>query len=324
MIYLTFIALAVVIVFAANRLSTNAIIIERNSKISAVIVGIILAFATSLPELATGITSSVIGQSEMSISNVLGSNTFNVMILAIMNVIFFKHVVYSKVSKNTNRINYFVMLMYIVTLISVLSIGTNLQDTFALGRISIATIIIAVVYYISLKVLDIEEEGEDNSASHDASKLKSAVIQFVIFAIVVLVASISLSVVADRIVEISGLSASYVGAIFIGITTSLPELTSAFTLTQARKYDLAASSVLGSNLFNFTILFVVDVVSKNPLLSTDFGNSGTLVLIYMGMFFTFVTMFAIEFGNKNKFINLIVPVIIILTYVGFVLLGSAA
>lgn len=318
MIYVIFIILAGIIVYTANKLSLNAMIIEENSKLNAAVVGIILALATSLPELATGITSTLIGQSEMAISNVLGSNAFNVTILAVVNIFFFKKVVYSKVNQQTNKINYFSMLMYLTVLAAFLIFPSEVLN---LGFLSISTILIIFLYYVSVKVLNTDEEQEVVvQSNYDSTLLKKAVTNFSIFALIVLVASVSLSLVADVIVDKSGLDASFVGAIFIGVSTSLPEFTSAITLVRNSSYNLAASSVLGSNSFNFIILFVVDLFDREPLLYTE--SFGTIQLVYLGMFFTFLTMIAIDFKIKNKYLNLIIPFIILCSYSLYIILGA--
>lgn len=319
MIILKFIILAALIVFISDKLSKNAEIIEQNSKLNAVIVGIIIAFATSLPELATSITSAYLGEAEMAISNVLGSNIFNIVILAIMNFIFIKEMIYQKVSRHTNKINYFVIMIYLVIVASLVYSDVAFLT---LGRFSIGTILIAILYFVALKILNKDETPVDKQSSntHDPKLLRKALISFIVFASFILVFAILLATTANEIMIEFGLDASYVGAIFVGVSTSLPELTSAFSLCKSKNYDMAASSVLGSNLFNFVILFIVDIITKNPLLSTN--DSGVIHLALLGILFTVLTQIAISFKTSNKYINLIVPTILIVTYLSFVVLGA--
>ncbi len=318
MLIIKFLILAAIIVVVSDRLSKNAETIEDNSKLNTVIVGIIIAFATSLPELATSITSSFLGEGDMAISNILGSNLFNMLILAIMNFIFIKELINQKVSQHTNKINLFVATIYMVVLASLIYFDL---DVLTIGRFSIGTILIVLLYVVGIRVLQNDEEQEEqNHDHHDIAKLKKAVISFALLAVIILFTSIELATTANDIMIKYALNASYVGAIFIGVSTSLPELTSAYSLCKNKAYDMAASSVLGSNLFNFVILFVVDLVTPVPLFGTE--TSGVISLVLLGLVFTMLTQVAISFETKSKYINLIVPAVLVVMYTLLVIFGG--
>lgn len=314
MIYIQFLILAAVIVAGSVLLSKQADIIEQNSSLNAILVGSLLALATSLPELATGITSTLIGESAMSISNVLGSNIFNVMILALMNLLYFNRLVYAQVKSATNRVNIFTLLVYLVLTLTVIF---NPDGAFHIGTVDITSILIIIIYAAGIYSLGGDEETATNSGEKDKTKLKKAFIYFILIAIVILGTSIQLSKVAQQIMIQSGLSASFVGAVFIGVSTSLPELITCTTLVRLQSYDMAATGVLGSNLFNFIILAIVDIIDQGSLYSH--ADMGTYVLIVIGVIFVGLTMAAIKIGTKNKFANAIIPITIIATYVYVIL-----
>ncbi len=311
MIYIEFLILVVVIVSGSILLSGQANKIEENSSLNAAFVGSILALATSLPELATSLTSTFIGESTMSISNILGSNIFNIMILAIMNILFFKKIIYSKIKYSTNIINVYTMIIYLL-LTGVVLLCPN--GAFRIGTVDITSLVIIGVYILGLKNIQSEEpEHTTELKPRDNVALKKAIITFIFTAIVILITSIELSKVAQVIMTQSGLSASFVGAVFIGISTSLPELISCFTLISIRSYDMAASGVLSSNLFNFLILAIVDIFDKGSLYSN--ADGGIVVLLVLGIIFTGLTMSAIYSKFKNKYVNLLIPFIIVGIYI---------
>ncbi len=310
MIYFEFLLLATVIVCGSILLSKQANKIEENSSLNAAFVGSILALATSLPELATSLTSTFIGESTMSISNVLGSNIFNIMILAIMNILFFNRIVYSKIKNSTNYINIYTMIIYILLSIVVVLCPNG---AFVIGNVDITSIIIIVVYGLGIKNIQSDEpEHTTELKPKDNTGLKKAVITFIFTSLIILVTSIELSKVAQQIMIQSRLSASFVGAVFIGISTSLPELISCFTLVSMKSYDMAASGVLSSNLFNFFILAIVDIFDKGSLYSN--ADYGILILLVLGILFTGLTMSAIYSKFKNKYMNLLIPFIILSLY----------
>ncbi len=310
MVYFEFLILATVIVCGSFLLSKQANKIEENSSLNAAFVGSILALATSLPELATSLTSTFIGESTMAISNVLGSNIFNIMILAIMNILFFNRIVYSKIKNSTNKINIFTIFIYIILTIVIVLCPNG---AFVIGNVDITSIIIIIVYGLGIKNIQSgEPEHRTNLKPKDNTNLKKAIAIFISTAFVILFTSIELSKVAEQIMIQSGLSASFVGAVFIGISTSLPELISCFTLVSIRSYDMAASGVLSSNLFNFFVLAIVDIFDKGSLYSN--ADSGILILLIVGILFTGLTISAIYSKIKNKYVNLLIPFIILGIY----------
>ncbi len=309
MIYLEFLFLATIIVCGSIMLSKQADVIEQNSMLNAIIVGSILALATSLPELATGITSTLIGESAMSISNVLGSNIFNIMILAIMNIIFFNRVVYRQINDATNRLNYFTMTIYLLLTAVILWAPNGL---FVIGTTDVTSILVIIIYVAGMILSGTDQETASADVEKDAKKLKKAIVLFIIIAAVILITSIQLAKVAELIMIQSGLSASFVGAVFIGVSTSLPELITCTTLVRLGSYDMAATGVLGSNLFNFVILAIVDIIDQGSLYSN--GEQGTIILLSMGIFFLILTMSAIRLNLKNRYTNLLIPFTIVATY----------
>ncbi len=252
----------------------------------------------------------MIGQSTMSLSNVLGSNVFNTLILAIMNLVFFRQIIYKEINSRVNHTNFFVLMIYGLLAIT---FALNPSGIMEFGRINIATLLIIVIYAIGLKSLD-EGSEESQTEKHDIDKqaFQKAVITFIALAIVILVTSIQLSKVAEEIMVASGLSASFVGAVFIGVSTSLPELVTCTTLMKARQYDMAAIGVLGSNLFNFLILAIVDIVDKGSLFAA--ADSGIYTLVGVGVVYLLVTTLLIQFKVKNKYANLIGPALLIGSY----------
>ncbi len=312
MIYFQFMILAMIIVTGSIFISKQAEVIEEHSKLNALLVGSLLALATSLPELATGVTSTLIGQSAMSLSNVLGSNVFNILILAIMNIVFLKSVVYNEIKEKTNKTNYFVLAIYGLLAITFMLNSTHIME---IGRINIAAILIIVIYAFGIKSMGSTEEEHHDDREKDPKKLKKAFLIFGLLAVLILFTSIQLSKVAEQIMEQSGLSASFVGAVFIGISTSLPELVTCTTLVKSRQYDMAATGVLGSNLFNFIILAVVDIIDKGSLFAA--ADKGTYILVVMGFVYVSLTTLAIKLKVKDKYLNIIIPILLITSYLYF-------
>lgn len=304
MIFIQFIILGAIVVAGAIKLAAQAEVIEQNSKMNAAIIGIILALTTSLPELATGITSTVMGQPQMAIGNILGSNAFNFLILALFNIVFFSKVILSKVDKSAARLNIFSGLMYAMFLVAYFSTQHN-SNIEIFGRFTLTSIGIFVTYLFAIRVTSSIDEAEEQEEELivDAKAYQKAKINFVALAIIILIASVFLAKSADTIVQVTGLNASVVGAIFIGISTSLPELVTCYSLCKSDSYTMAATSIWGSNLFNFAILTILDIFASSPLLTQI--DSDLLGLAIMGLAFAIIHYVQTHIASKNKIINII-------------------
>ncbi|MFV0246582.1 MAG: sodium:calcium antiporter [Mycoplasmatales bacterium] len=313
LVLLSFILVATIVVTGAINLAKEAKIIECNSTLNATIVGILLAIATSLPEFATSITSTLIGHPEMALGNVLGSLSFNFLIVCFFNIYFINKIFLQKVSKDSNKLNIFNIIMYLVLLFTYYSNGKPI----IMNHISLASLVIFIIYIIGINTVKTPSE-DDKCDVVDKDQLKKSTIKFILLTILILVFSILLSMVATKLVAITGLSASVVGALFIGIATSLPELVTCLYLVKTDHFDMAATSVWGSNLFNFLILPILDIISKHPVF-TNFDSS-LLGLIYLGVFFALINLLFSSKGLKNKYLNIIPSICMIIAYIIFFLI----
>jgi cation:H+ antiporter len=87
-------------------------------------------------------------------------------------------------------------------------------------------------------------------------------------AVVVLVAAPFLVTSAEGIATSSGLGETFVGASFLAVATSLPELSTALVAVRIGAHDLAVGSLLGSNAFNIVIIAIADLVyTEGPILA---------------------------------------------------------
>lgn len=293
-VFLSFVILASIVVFFSMKLAKTAEVIEINSNINAAIIGILIAIATSLPEFATGITSLFLGEPQMATGNVLGSNLFNFLILAFFNILYFKTNIFKSMKKNLNSTIVFILLMYINFLISAVIIRQSL----IFSRFEIGSLIILIIYFIAIKTIRVDQEEEKIEKS-DNKELQKYAINFIFYAFIILVASILLAKNADQIIEITGLQASVVGAIFIGIATSLPELITSYTLIRQGNYTMSASSVLSSNLFNFTIVAILDILSSEALYVKM--DTALNIYIYVGIVFCIIYIIQISCKKLNVY-----------------------
>lgn len=312
LIYLNFIVIVSVVVYTSIRLSDLTEWFELNTKLKSVLIGIILAFATSLPELVTSLTSVYIGEPELAISGILGSNMFNFVILSIGFLIVFKYFPLSKVEGNTNKINMFLVLIYSFTIfIYFYSVVDNNPST--IFKASIISIFIFTIYFYSIYSLN---KGTTDSISvTSATKneiIKKSTTAIVLMAIVI-ISSAFLAKSVETIMTYTGMNASLAGALLIGASTSLPEAVATISILKKRLFDIAVASVIGSNIFNFAILGITDLVYKGNILK--FVSSNTLLLLYLGLTSSLIYFLTLKYNKgKSKLLQLVTPITIITLY----------
>lgn len=141
-----FITAAVVSAAAAVRLSTHADSISRNTKLSGFLAGtILLAVATSLPELTATISASVIGNADIAVGNGLGSLLFNIFVLFALDIYFRKKRLFLTVSHDHTYTGIIALLLSTVA-----AAGLYLQSNLTLAGISITSLAIAVIYILGI------------------------------------------------------------------------------------------------------------------------------------------------------------------------------
>jgi cation:H+ antiporter len=265
---------------------------------------VMLAGITSLPELITGVSATLLGKPEMAISNIFGSNIFNIFIIFILDVFILKEVHFSSKVHKKNMLTGF----FSIILSSIFILG-HFFKALTIGYVSIFSIIIIVCYSLFMKMLHLYEteyehiyEEEEVEEEKELMTYTAARNGFIINAILVIIVGVLISWTADKIAvtPIFGirLGESFVGLLLLALATSLPELTISIRAVKLGSYDMAAGNILGSNLFNLAIIFVINLFTfKGGFYAriTTFHLTAALFSIIMVMVFLVGMVF-----NKKK------------------------
>lgn len=317
MIYILYIICAIVIVLLSNKASVYVDLLDKKTSLSgAFIGGVMLSAVTSLPELFTSLTSTVwLDKPGLCLGNILGSNLFNLLILAVLILIFFKGFSTAKVAKSHIVVSIAIILIYLFMML-------NLQNAFPLEflTINITSIIIILLYIYGVKHMAADESETDEN---DNSKLtvKQIVFRFILVSIGIVGISIAITYVTDIIADEKhlNLGAGLAGALFLGIATSLPELSSTVALFKIKNYNIAIGNIIGSCLFNFTILSLADIFYFKPGGIYDFSiDPKNLNLLILGPIA--ILAMAIMFKFKNKYTQAICSLVVIASYILFLVI----
>lgn len=284
MLFLNFILISFLVVILSVGVSYYAEKFEATLTTKSAIVGmILLALATSLPELTTAIVTSRDNHPELLLSNILGSNFFNLLILASMQLLFWKRNIFSHIPKKYLLSYLCLLLMHLIILFALGMIHTTNLFTF------IPSLLLVLLYFITIYL----SPGSSNEKVETNQKKKSLVL-FIIFAFFLVISAFALIKTVETISDVYQLSSLFAGTILIGVITSLPELVASITLVKRNQYTLLIEAIIGSNILNIFILVIGDFIMLNKSIFTVIPPSTFLqylLLLIIAILFIFAAMF---------------------------------
>ncbi|ERJ11493.1 sodium:calcium antiporter [Haloplasma contractile] len=332
MLLIQYLFLASILVFASIKASNYIDLLDRKSKLSgALIGGVLLAATTSLPELITSLSSILILEEpnpNLAFGNVLGSNLFNITIIALIDIIFIKHFFLDRVTRDANKSILFSVVMLTIMLLS-FQFGLPFSLKFGIMHFSIVSIVLLVIYFLAIYYLANISDDEIPVETDDTPvyfTIKQILIRFSLFAIILVITSIYVTKLADEIATTYQLGSSFAGALFLGVCTSLPELTSSLNLVRLRNYGVAVSNCVGSNIFNLAIISFVDFLyfKENIYIGGIREARGNIVLIYFTLAISVVLMASLLTNKSNSRFTYILPSLLILViYLAYIVITAA-
>lgn len=296
LLFVAYFALATLVVFISVKLADYVDLIDKKTSISgAFIGGVILAAVTSLPELFTSVSSVVVVKNPgLVIGNILGSNLFNMAILGVIVIFFAKKFAKSAVGKSHLK-----TIAFSGAVFAALYFAVNLDFDFEFLGISIYSVLILIAYIISIKFMagDNTESGGEETTSD--LTIRQIVVRFSILAVLLVIVSIFITKVTDMLASSLNLGATLAGAVFLGVATSLPELTSCIALARKGNFNACVGNVLGSGMFNFCILSIADILYRKGSVYISSAQSKILVLCCLLSSAFVILLLTHKSRNKN-------------------------
>ncbi|MBE6499440.1 MAG: calcium/sodium antiporter [Methanobrevibacter thaueri] len=252
-------------------------------RIPTIIVGLtIVALGTSAPEAAVSITSSLTGSNAMAISNVIGSNLFNILMVIGIAALLSDLLMEKSVLNKDLRI-----LVAITALFAVfIFIGWDISNYEGL------ILIFILIAYIIYLIYSARKSGAmDNVDKVTLSLPKSIVYIIVGLAGIIIGGDLVVNSASDIAIAL-GMSETLVGLTIVAIGTSLPELVTSLTALKKGENQIVIGNVIGSNIYN--ILFVLgasSAISRIPV------NSNILIDV---IFMLFITILCYIFGKTQE------------------------
>lgn len=244
--------------------------IAKLMKVPTVVIGLtIVAMGTSAPEAAVSITAGLSGSNDIALSNVIGSNLFNLVLIVGICALIKPFVVDSRIMKRD----------FPVAILGSVLLLLFIRDR-NLSRIEGLIFLCLMAIYLTITVFSALKHPVDTAPMEKALPLHTSLI-YILFGLAAIIFGGDLVVDnACRIAEAFGLSETLIGLTIVAVGTSLPELVTSVTASRRGESGLALGNVVGSNIFN--ILFILGLSSTvHPITAEAAAFTDILILIIL-------------------------------------------
>ena len=243
------------LVWGADKFVAGASALARRLGVSPLLVGLtIVAFGTSAPELAVSLTAALQGANEIAVGNVVGSNIFNLLVVAGLSAVVCPLVM----DRTLMRRDWPLSLLAAVDLTISRIEGIILLVFFA-----------ATLFFQIRSAMQNRNTLEDTGAEAFMPPLLIGVNIVLGLACIIIGGQLAVNG-ATGIARMFGLSETLIGLTIVAIGTSLPELVTSLVAARKGQNEIAMGNVIGSNIFNILlILGLSSVITPIPVLSTS-------------------------------------------------------
>lgn len=277
LLWVQFGVLGAVIFAAGSQVTKYGDVIAEKTGLGRLFIGVVLvATATSLPELFVGIGSTAIAKlPDLAVGDVLGSCIFNLLLLVVADYAYGRKPILSHSAQGHILSAAFGVLM--LTLVALFLLNPEYFSTLQFARVGLATPIIAAVYLASITLIFNYERNQIagyiertiTELHYEHITMRVAWLGYAASAAIVIAAALYLPGVAGRLAQETGWGDSFMGTIFMAFTTSLPELVVVIAAVRMNAGDIAVANVFGSNLFNILVLAIDDLFYRPGVLLSN-------------------------------------------------------
>ena len=320
MAWVQFFVSAAAIVFVASKMTQYAHVIAMRTRLGGMFVGTLLvAAATSAPEIITNVSSVRLGALNLAAGDLLGSGMFNMLILAVLDVVHFR-----------KRILRGVAIRHALTA-ALATLLTGMAALFVLARIpwrigwlGLDSLALIVIYIGGVWL--IQREGRRHSTPVKVELdvpgigLTHAIIGFVASAAALMFISPWLVRAAKEIALITGLGTGFVGVTLFAFVTSLPEVVTMLVSARLGAFDMTVGDLFGSNIFNMLALAITDGFYVQGLFFSDIDVNFALVGLLVVLLINLALVGNLARLERRLWFVELDALLIILSFIGGILL----
>jgi cation:H+ antiporter len=305
LVWLQYLACLAIILFAGTRLARYGDAIAEKTGLSGLWIGLVLLAAiTSVPELVTSISSvALVGLPDLAMGTLMGSCLFNLTLIALLDFLYRKGPILSHV--HMRHIASAAAGMVLIAVAGAAILWGESLAVVKLAWIGVPSIVILILYLVAVRQLFLYERRhptppeETALAKYEHLPLKTVYFRFSLAALAVIGAGIWVSFVGDDIAGATGWGTSFVGSLFLAISTSMPELVVTIAALRLGATDMAVADILGSNMFNVAIIFAAGLFYTKGSILSSVSNSH-LITVAMTITASLLVIFGLRFRRQRK------------------------
>jgi len=288
MVWLQFLVSAIVVVIAAVKLAEYGDAISYRTGLGGLFIGtLLLAGATSLPELLTMVNAINQGHVDLTAGDLFGSSMFNMLLLGVLDIMFYRTRILRRVAlRHALTASLGTMLTGMVVFF--LLAGLNLR----IGWVGVDSLLVLAMYVVGVWLL---RNNPVTGGSGDAPKenidamppLGRSLLGFALTAGALVLTTPWMVRSGSGIAQRTGLGDGFVGMLLIAFVTSLPELVAMISAVRFGAYDMAVGNLFGSNVFNMAALASADLFYNGgsflAAINPAFALAGLLAMLLTTM-----------------------------------------
>jgi cation:H+ antiporter len=260
MVWVKFVITAALIVYAATQLAKYGDIIAVRTRLGGMFVGVLLlAGATSLPEVLTSISALSQNAPNLAAGNLLGSNTFNMFLLALVDIVSRNQRILRKAALKHALSGSLAVFMIGLVVFFILA-DIDLQ----IGWVGVDSLVIIGAYIVAVRLI----QGNSSHVSQSAAlpdipegtpRLRTGIIGFLIASLGLVLVTPIMVESSNEIAVITGLGTTFIGTTLVALVTSLPEMVTTLAAIKIGAADMAIGNLFGSNMFNMFAIGLTDL-----------------------------------------------------------------
>lgn len=252
----------------------GAAAVAKKLRIPTFIIGMtIVAMGTSAPECAVSITASLKNNNELAVSNAVGSNIFNLMVVCGVCAVIAPLAVEAGILKKEFPFSIFVALL-------LLGLGAAGMSVGHADGVILLAVFVVFLYWMVRSAQKARKNKPSGSGGDEEIKDLSAfncILYIVLGLIAIVLGGDCVVDGASEIAESFGMSQNLIGLTVVAFGTSLPELVTSFAAAKKNQADMALGNVIGSNIFN--ILLILGLAAAISPLSFNMENIIDIVVL---------------------------------------------
>lgn len=291
---------AAAIWWAGTRLERISDSIARRTGLGAAFSGLVLlAVATSLPEVATTVTALLAGNPELAVHNLLGGTAFQVVVLTIADATVGRGPLtrfapsYGLLIEGVGVV--FMLAVAVAALVLDTGTAVTLPGGLQLGVDPVALTLPLV--YVAVLVLtrraenrprwrpvgDGRQHEDSEQPGRTPGRLAGLGLRFALLALLVTAGGWAAATTADVLAVQTGLGSGFVGATLLAAATSLPEVSTTTAAVRHGNEDVAVSNIFGSNGFDVALLALVSIMAVDSLASSQSQSAVFTAALAIGL-----------------------------------------